>query len=729
MHKNFHIRKIIINKLKKNKLMHKQIASIAIIEYTTEICIYTEKEYILYSPVLDDIECRIMKNIFAVHNVSLCLIPSNINEFFYQHITEYDIKYEKYQTKKKECEFEALIALKKYVYSFNNKELKVSYKNINDVMLLNNKTLTNLKIIKKPKCLFKEINYTVTMAGKNMLRMWIQHPLLKVEDIETRHTLQNKLENKEGYIRKKLLNCRNSLIKRNRKNGRLMEMENINGHRKVRQMWKMLKAGVEISEAVKKRIELKNKQKYISVKQMIEKYTDEKGICENADEKLNVFKKRQRELNKYLNEVAMEICKMEKKRVKVVYFPQFGYLIESSGDFEKEIFRIKSKGYFKTAEMEMMDERLGDIEIDIENREIHLMNKIEKIIKETDFSYFNEFIGTIDAICSMIKYRKIYKCNKPIFEEKEMIRVGASTGKNSCNRKKYVSDSSEKKYTASNSSETNFSLNNHSKSNYSELNDNSKSNYNELNYNSLSHSRSSCKTKCGSKKNGKKKCSVKNNGKTKCGVKNKGKVNSYKLNNDKSNSSEAHSSILNYNRNLSPTDNSSSNDITQISRHVITEKLAFHNKYLLQLSNELIGKRMIYTKNTSKGTAVGQLCILAQMGFYLSFKKVEICLFESIVVKETNKKMLKKKESSFIEDIVGLENSINKCTSNSLCIFKKIGRGTNYYDGLGLFMATAEYIQGKMLILTTDFDLMKIRRIEHESIKKWFTDFKIKDRM
>ncbi len=447
--------------------MHKLISSILFKDCLVDICVYDSNKCIIYENILDDIVFSKIKRIQKEHNVTLCLIPKNTDNILRNHLISKKIVYEEYSYRKDEGVVEAV-----YNYSSRNKcsrshdkcsnddskkfnsnknkwniccnglnndilncsKYSQIYKREGKNMVLTDKCLNALGVIGEKNCLFKEIDYSITVAGRNMLRMWIAYPQRDADTIQKRHYLQKRLWNVHKEICKKLKKCRNNLVQGWKLRDRLIRMKNINGFRSIRQLYEMLRSGFEINGIIGGDIKLCNKRGYMELLEMIERQFDDNGIRDGYDSELDELRQRRNELVRYLDTIASEMCLRRGHNVKIVYFPQFGYLVESTNGynkvFENEMFRIKDRGYYKTEEMDELDKLLGDVETEINTREVVIMGTIERAVLNTDFTYLNEFIGEVDAICSMIKYAEQHCAAEPIFITEDIISIGGSTYSN-----------------------------------------------------------------------------------------------------------------------------------------------------------------------------------------------------------------------------------------------------------------------------------------------------------
>ena len=132
------------------------------------------------------------------------------------------------------------------------------------------------------------------------------------------------------------------------------------------------------------------------------------------------------------------------------------------------------------------------------------------------------------------------------------------------------------------------------------------------------------------------------------------------------------------------------------SRHPVIEK--FTNTFIPNdiKMNEEDSILLITGPNMSgKSTYMRQVAlnvILAQMGSFVAASKAEIPIFDAIYTRIGAADDIVSGQSTFMVEMVEVNNALKNATKNSLIIFDEIGRGTATYDGLALAQAILEYI-------------------------------------
>ncbi len=133
-------------------------------------------------------------------------------------------------------------------------------------------------------------------------------------------------------------------------------------------------------------------------------------------------------------------------------------------------------------------------------------------------------------------------------------------------------------------------------------------------------------------------------------------------------------------------------------RHPVVEKLLESSEYVensikmdLQTNMFLItGPNM-----SGKSTYIRQLAIIiimAQIGSFVPCTKAEIKIFDKIFTRIGAADDLINGQSTFMIEMLEVNNALKNATRNSLILFDEIGRGTATFDGMALAQAIIEYI-------------------------------------
>jgi len=131
---------------------------------------------------------------------------------------------------------------------------------------------------------------------------------------------------------------------------------------------------------------------------------------------------------------------------------------------------------------------------------------------------------------------------------------------------------------------------------------------------------------------------------------------------------------------------------------------------------------------------VALICILAQMGSFVSADEAEIGLIDRIFTRIGAMDFLTVGQSTFMVEMLEASNILNNATSNSLILLDEIGRGTSTFDGLSIAWAIAEYLhekdgtRAKTLFATHYHELTELaltmNRIKnyHVAVREWKDD-------
>jgi len=128
---------------------------------------------------------------------------------------------------------------------------------------------------------------------------------------------------------------------------------------------------------------------------------------------------------------------------------------------------------------------------------------------------------------------------------------------------------------------------------------------------------------------------------------------------------------------------------------------------------------------------VALICILAQMGSFVSAREARIGLVDRIFTRVGATDYLTAGQSTFMVEMVETANILNNTTDRSLILLDEVGRGTSTFDGLSLAWAVAEHlhqleeIRPKTLFATHYHELTELAltfpRIKnyHVAVKEW----------
>lgn len=285
---------------------------------------------------------------------------------------------------------------------------------------------------KQDLSLFSSINFCQTKSGAEMLRMWISFPLASAELIAERKEIvefivRNKLQNP---LAKALKKC--SFVDETLKSFAACDVK-----RYLRLAGEFYKSVFVLQEALKKIYSF-------DVDALIpNNRLDDTDIClfdivektdagsdfifkSSVDSELHRLREMYQDLPKYLDEVAKKVAsECNKVGISIIYFPQVGYLIETSQEMEWELkFRIEDVFYYKNDFMETLDCEFGDLKNRINDLETELTNLIlEEIAKF--YSAAKNLVSTIDCFVSLaIAAEKHNLVRGEISSDRKMVLVG-----------------------------------------------------------------------------------------------------------------------------------------------------------------------------------------------------------------------------------------------------------------------------------------------------------------
>lgn len=115
----------------------------------------------------------------------------------------------------------------------------------------------------------------------------------------------------------------------------------------------------------------------------------------------------------------------------------------------------------------------------------------------------------------------------------------------------------------------------------------------------------------------------------------------------------------------------------------------------LQMSNEDSVLLITGPNMSGKSTFMRQVAlisVMAQIGCFVSAKEAHIPIFDAIFTRIGAADDIVSGQSTFMVEMMEVNNALKYATSRSLVLFDEIGRGTATYDGMALAQAIIEYI-------------------------------------
>ncbi|KAI5965717.1 uncharacterized protein KGF55_001080 [Candida pseudojiufengensis] len=279
------------------------------------------------------------------------------------------------------------------------------------------------------------INFTVTQEGYRLLLDWIRKPLADLELIQDRQQLVQLLSYPEFNERRKSIT---RMLKQIR--GSFVKIKKIRSNEISWSNWKALLLFLSNSMSISKLMKEYIFKNSTTIKESLK-------VSSLLDDDIFEFQK----LNNFLLEIIEPESSAEEGRVKItngvdeeldrliivnnnieeilrdcthqlrefysiqdcnaIYIPQLGFLISKSEDESKDdvpqdwqlVFATPTNSYYKTQEVEHLDEQYGDVHTMINDREIEIVQVLqEEVMKyETLIDMVIEALVELDCLCSL----------------------------------------------------------------------------------------------------------------------------------------------------------------------------------------------------------------------------------------------------------------------------------------------------------------------------------------
>jgi len=159
--------------------------------------------------------------------------------------------------------------------------------------------------------------------------------------------------------------------------------------------------------------------------------------------------------------------------------------------------------------------------------------------------------------------------------------------------------------------------------------------------------------------------------------------------------------VSNVNKYVRPTLNDTGIINIKDGRHPVIEtnlKVNYVSNDLKMLENDSI--LLITGPNMSgKSTYMRQVALIAimsQIGCFVPCKSADIPIFDQIFTRIGASDDIVSGQSTFMVEMMEVNNALQNATKNSLILFDEIGRGTATYDGMALAQAIIEYVHDKI---------------------------------
>ncbi|ODN73698.1 hypothetical protein L202_07243 [Cryptococcus amylolentus CBS 6039] len=308
---------------------------------------------------------------------------------------------------------------------------------------------------KQALSVFGKLDSSVTPLGRKLLHTWHLRPLLSLDEIAHRHdavALFSATENEYvvSSLRKIMKGVRNVPARVTRlQSGRGSYVE-----------WKCLvdalTAALEIRGVVcelstSSLIPIVDKVRHVITDDLVVFCQDMNAVIDwdtsrlegrvavrpGIDEELDEWREVYAGLDATLNQVARMISPQVppgiSHSINVVYLPQLGYLavIQAETEETPEIpgwekrFHTEDRFYYKTREMEDLDDHFGDLVTLMIGKEIEIVQRLTEYLKEYEPSILStvEVIAELDCILALSKAARDYGLKRPTMSNDPVLKI------------------------------------------------------------------------------------------------------------------------------------------------------------------------------------------------------------------------------------------------------------------------------------------------------------------
>lgn len=163
----------------------------------------------------------------------------------------------------------------------------------------------------------------------------------------------------------------------------------------------------------------------------------------HIDEELDAQKRFYDGVSDLLSQVAQEITKRipgtGRTELSVIYYPQIGFLVAmpidpvngsaslegNEEDHWERMFSTEALMYYKNDQMREMDERFGDLYVDICDREIELVQELaERVLQREELlAKASDLCGELDCLLALAQAAEQFKLVRPQISEDNNIRI------------------------------------------------------------------------------------------------------------------------------------------------------------------------------------------------------------------------------------------------------------------------------------------------------------------
>ncbi|ORD96662.1 MSH5 [Hepatospora eriocheir] len=296
-------------------------------------------------------------------------------------------------------------------------------------MQLRSDMVEGLELFEGKNSLFKQLNFCLTKIGELKLKNWISMPLTNITLILERQMAQDRIKLSLDLIKTILGGLK--IPKINTK----LDVTNLQAIEEIRIF---IEKGLILSRSLSE-FTLINKLKYTALfeeMRIVKNGKIQLAFNHDYDRMVEFYK----DFPNFINKTAELLCEKLNIELRLIYMPQIGFIIESSeldtvsmgmhhtlsfvhnksipasdmlmstfiyktSKFNKFLFKLNKKFYYKNDETMHMDYIYGDIYNRIKEKELLFIERLCDIIDSVDLSHLFDFISEIDALYSLCRYK------------------------------------------------------------------------------------------------------------------------------------------------------------------------------------------------------------------------------------------------------------------------------------------------------------------------------------
>ena len=328
---------------------------------------------------------------------------------------------------------------------------RISKDSLSDYMGIDYSCMKNLEILEssslssKKNTLLDVLDYTCTPMGGRLIKNWVKHPLLNIEDIKNRQDAIEELKNNgfalEGLVNhlSKVRDLERLIMKISCGYANPKDLASLRTSLENVPLFKTILKDFKAPLIVKERENIKD---ISDVTSLIEKSisdnppfrltdggTIKEGYNKDLDELRSIRQNSRQWLANYQNTLKEET---KIKTLKVGYTKVFGYYIEvSKGQTDKIPSNFQRKQTlvngerFISEELKSFEHKILTAEEQIKALEATLFEEIKQNISKysEDINSIAKACAVIDVICSLSSAAKEYEWTRPIVDNSDILQI------------------------------------------------------------------------------------------------------------------------------------------------------------------------------------------------------------------------------------------------------------------------------------------------------------------